>query len=387
MSKVVAPFKGRPATDLLKYLDSVLCGSSSIESFAELTDYLLEIDADCSLSVQIEESTENPTGLTPAAMVEKMDLLLRALFEHLNRGVSDEFFMGALRVFEHSVLKLHRPHYIQFVTFCLACSSKDRADKYLSFLLNIIHDDSSDPISRREAIGYVGSFVCRANHLSWSHSARSGKYLLSFMTTVSSRALLVITLQTLCYMIIWESDRWDANSMELDWVYRSRKGLVSLISNCELNLFRLISIQTLNMLFPVIGRFSSQLKQCVAEAIRDRNELIPSGWKPYVSEFPFDTNLLNLIRSKQFILPLLRQWQDPTLEFEDMNEHIGPAAKLDDDDMEDEDVWCYRNLLQISSPAFSPIFSPAEFPPEQSDTNIVLNRILSSKSFVLNPEI
>lgn len=404
-SKLTPPFKGRPASDLLQYIESVFAKSgdeetSLLQSFSLVVSYLLEIDADCCIATEMDSPTENPTGLTPSAMTEKMDILLQSVFTRLDSlQLSEHFYLGFLTLFEETVLKLQQPHYVQFIALVLAASSKERADSFLSLLLNLVHDDSADPIGRREAIGYAGSFACRAGLLGCTHSARVGKYLSSFMvgldlSRLENRRLLVLCLQTICYMACWESERWDPNSMELDWVSRSKRGLVAFLLKTKkdghFNLLRLVPMEMLQrMRVCRIGRLSVVLKTLVEEAISEFNELLPPVWKPVPKAyFPFDNDLSNLTRCGALIKMHLRQnlcnTDSVLAEFDDWPLHreknLSDTEMLEFEPMmeDDEEVWCFREISAAfgspnAAPAFSPIMGPAD--------NIVLSRILSSKSF------
>ena len=422
--KLKPPFKGRPALELLNYVESLVCGTSgslSCVAFNDLMIFLLDIDVDCSLDVEIETPSENPTGLAPSAMVQKMDLLLNRVLCALREGCSEESYIGYLDVFEETVLRVHQPHFIQFVTFYQASSSKQRADSFLSLLLNIVHDQSGDPIARREAVSYLGSFVCRAKLLSWTHSARTAKYLVSFMHSLnmrgssSDRMLGVLCLQTLCYMICWECEAWKnfvGDSCEMDWVCRSKKGLVAfLLKYRSEGMLRLVSLDILTKLFTYVGRISTQLKELVSEAIAQYKQVLAPAWKSLVDSsllkphFPFDPQFRNLARSAPLILPLCRDWTEPGegKDFVDGSIFFRAAKKVDNlttdessvERMEDEeDVWSYRPLASpsmgpVSHEGFmsSPLLEMRAVVVEKdpNSENPVLSRILSSRSFASAP--
>ena len=429
-----APFKGRPLQELLSFAEQCLTidppADDAIDAFKDLTVFLLDIDSDCNPMTEIGESPSVSTGLSPEAMVMKMDLLMERTLGFLSAGISDSFYAGLLEVFEDSVLKLYQPHYVQFITYFAASTSKSRADDFLSLLLNIVHDENSDPIARREGISFLGSFVCRAPFLGWTHSARTAKYLVSFMHSLevakssSDRVLFILALQTVCYMICWECNRWkDAIlSHEMDWVWRSKKGLVSILTKTkQQGLLRLVSLDILKMMQPLCGRISVQVSRFVAEAIDTYKQLLPPLWKPLgdslllkQSIFPFDP-FHNLPRTCPLILPLLREWQEPGTapDAPDRQEQFLPTSVSDEETNDEkheenvaqmDEVWNYRPL-QAAGLESSPFVVPTphdelmcspflsgdlsrdlmhSMEPLDLGTaisNLVLNRIVSSSKF------
>ena len=431
------PFKGRPAADLVKYTQQCLSDEGDLETklgrFNDLVVFLLDMDTDCNPKQEITTSTDNPNGLSAEAMVEKMDILLHIILSKLAHNVSDDFYVGLLEIFEGSVLKLYQPHYIQFITYFVASASKERADNFLSLLLNIVHDEQSDPIARREAISFIGSFACRATFLGWTHSARTAKYLVSFMHTLnpgsssSDRMLLVLTLQTVCYMLCWECNRWKdhVDSSEFDWIWRSKKGLVPLLTRLNADcVLRLVSLDILTMLHPLVGRVSVQLRDFVGEALATYKQLLPPLWKPLSESkllkpnFPFDP-FHNLPRTCPLISPLCREWEDAG-DAPDASDGGRRAVMTtdesgaDDGDMADSDegvdeTWSFHPITKAltgghheyqSSPLLrpmrpddedqlmlgSPLLELSEDPPmRDTSDNIVLTRILSSKMFASAP--
>lgn len=437
-AKPKAPFKGRPAAELIKYAEQCLEQQGSVEDqlerINELVVYLLDMDTDCNPKQEIAKPAENPTGLAPEAMVDKMDILLQLIFGRLGQGVSDELFVGLLEVFENSVLKLYQPHYIQFVTYFIASVSKQKTDGFLSLLLNIVHDESSDPIARREAISYIGSFVCRATFLGWTHSARTAKYLVSFMHSLnissssSDRLLFALTLQTVCYMTCWECSRWKdhVNSHEFDWIFRSKKGLIPILHKTRHDgVLRLVSLDILTMLVPLVGRISMQFKEYVSEAIATYRQLLSPQWKPLLESkllkphFPFDP-FHNLPRTCPIILPLCREWEDHGSAVDASDGHIVKSAVTTDESSgeeielheEDDNVWSFHPItaaltggrtdyhpspivtamgddayMLVASPIMDRSESPRQGTMESMDLgeNLVLTRILSSKIFAPAP--
>lgn len=426
-TKPKPPFKGRPALELLQYTDQSLIQCSDVETqldwFNDLMIFLVDMDSDCNPKLDIEKSTDNPTGLAPEAMVEKMDLLLQRVSDYLIKGVPDDFYVGVLEIFENSVLKLHQPHYVQFITYLAASTSKQRADDLLSLLLNIVHDEQSDPIARREAIACIGSFVCRATFLGWTHSARTAKYLVSFMhgldisKSSSDRLLFALALQTVCYMICWECNNWKdhTETTELDWVFRSKKGLVPLLERTRKDcVLRLVSLDILSMLHPLAGRVSVQLRDLIGEAIATYRQLLPPVWKPLAESkllkpsFPFDP-FHNLRRCARFFDAIVREWEEPG-EAPDASDRAQPAIYMTTDDsngeepehlgMEHDDVWSFRPITAalggyqpsplMHAMACSPMMDAFDDPRDRMDSfeigdNLVLNRILSSRTFASAP--
>jgi len=388
-----APFKGRPATELVSFTKQCLdtsCGEDvQLDTLNELTLFLLDMDSDCLPKIEIKSPSENPTGLLPEAMVEKMDLILVTIIERFQAGVTDSFYHGLLEIFENSVLKLYQPHYIQFITYYLAASTKERADSFLSLLLNIIHDSEADPIARREGISFLGSFVVRTKVLSWTHSARTAKYLVSFMHSLNvsssstDRTLFALCLQTVLYVICWECDRWSeyiARSRDLDWVFRSKNSLISLLhASRDSGVLRLVSFDILKTLFPLSGRISVQLRDLIAEGITRYKQLLPPMWKT-ISEskllkpnFPFDP-FHNLLRVGPLIIPLCREWVDPVATCPDAPDIALDTVKADfsgmednnesdhhQGDMEDHDVWSFHPLTRALTSGYlpSPVFGPS----------------------------
>lgn len=436
-SKPKAPFKSRPAAELIKYVETCLSVGKSLEEqvdlFHDVMVFLVDMDSDCNTKLMLEKPSENPTGLTPEAMLEKMDILLHLLTSNLARGFSDDFFVGLLEIFENSVLKLHQPHYVQFVTYFAASTSRKRADDFLSLLLNIVHDDKSDPIARREAISFIGSFVCRATFLGGTHSARTGKYLVSFMhgldisRSSSDRLVFVLALQTVCYMICWECNRWKdiLETSELDWIWRSKKGLIAVLNKVRKDgVLRLVAFDILSMLQPLAGRVSVQLEEHVSEAIATYKQLLPPLWKPLIESqllkphFPFDP-FKNLIRAGPLFASLVREWTDPGTapnapdgKFLKKNSSYEPDRHTTDESSQedvitnDNDLWSFHPITAAllgtdyrGSPFQGPhdedlamLCSPLLMP-QSSQTmtdmdigeNIVLSRILSSKTFAPAP--
>lgn len=428
-----APFKGRPATELISFSEGCLRSGQSIserlDGFKELTAFLLDMDSDCNPKLEIEKSTSSASGLTPEAMVEKMDLLLEVILRCLGEGISEEFYIGLLELFEESVLKLYQPHYVQFITYFAASASKTRADEFLSLLLNIVHDASSDSIARREGIGFIASFVCRAKFLGWTHSARTAKYLVSFMHSLditrssSDRMLFILSLQAVCYMVCWECSRWKDHvlSSELDWVWRSKKGLIPLLNKTkQVGVLRLVSHDILTMMYPLCGRISAQLKMFVGEAIATYKQLLPPLWK-FVNEsklarpnFPFDP-VFNLPRTCPLILPLIREWEEPgkapdapdvpaqsfTTDEESLREES--EAEKEADNTVSGDVWNYHSIRAALGNQVSPFMCPGDLGmlmcspllesqstdpssfKSDSGENLVLNRILTSSKFAPAP--
>jgi len=415
------PFKGRPGSELVKFAtectDETFGESMQVDNLSALTLFLLDMDSDCHPSVKLENLEDDPNGLQPAAMVRKMDMVLEVVLRRFERGVPDSVYNGLLDIFESSVLKLYQPHYIQFVTFYLAASTKERADSFLSLLLNIIHDEDTDPIARREAISFLGSFVVRANTLSWTHSARVSRYLVSFMNSLKEasstqdKTLLVLCIQTVMYILCWECDRWKENlsSSELDWISRCGKSLTAVLARHRVNgVLRLVDMEILRTVYSVSGRLSTQLKQLVYEGISTYKQLLTPSWK-VVNElnllkphFPFDP-FTNLPKTCPIILPLCREWTDPIRDVpdnEDSTVHAPVAeessAQEDEERMEEDEtaIWDFRPLkraitgedqceqdhMVMASPTLGPIEYPSSF-----DDNLVLTRILSSQKFASAP--
>jgi hypothetical protein len=398
-------------------MDTYCNDDAKIANINALTLYLLDMDSDCLPTVKIETQDEDPNGLQPAAMVQKMDMMLDFILHRFQEGVSDTVFSGLLDIFEASVLKLYQPHYIQFVTFFLAASTKDRADSFLSLLLNIIHDSEADPIARREAIAFLGSFVVRAKVLSWTHSARVAKYLVNFThslkdaASTQAKTLLVLSIQTLLYITCWECDRWQQNiaSPELAWISRSRKGLCAVLERHRLNgAIRLVDIEILRSTFGVAGRLSTRLKQLISEGISTYKQLLSPSWK-VVNElnllkphFPFDP-FTNLPRTCPLILPLCREWKQPIPNIPDHEDSSIPhitdesSAHEDHENMEEDDlgVWDFRSLQRaitgetngddtlMASPNLGPSLNQVS--PSLEDDNLVLTRLLSSQKFAAAP--
>jgi hypothetical protein len=428
-----APFKGRPASELVNFtkecLDVNVPEEHQLERFNQLTLFLLDMDSDCLPRVKIETPSENPTGLQHEAMLQKMDIILETIISRFSEGVSESFYHGLLEIFENSVLKLYHPHYIQFVTYYLAASSKEHADSFLSLLLNIIHDNNADPIARREGISFLGSFAVRAKVLSWTHSARTAKYLVSFMHSLNitgssvDRTLFVLCLQTVFYMICWECDRWreHVDSPELDWVWRSKKGLVPLIStHRQSGILRLVCLDILKTLHTVSGRISLQLRELVIEGIETYKQLLPPMWKS-VSEskllkpnFPFDP-FNNLPRATPLIEPLCREWSEPIPNVAEVTGEPslgGGESGMEDTGFEDmhaveDDVWSFHPITRaltgggsyLPSPVFghsrppinqeddisSPLLTAKTRPGQVPGHNIILERIISSDKFASAP--
>jgi hypothetical protein len=422
------PFKGRPADEILGYVRACLPEQLNNVTHVprDLFTFLAEVDADCQLNVQIDKLTENPSGLTPVAMVEKMDMILDSLASNLNHGFTDDLYIDLLDIFEHLILKIYQPHYIQYMTFYAASSSKSRAEGLLSLLLNIIHDESSDPITRRQALAYIGSFVTRAAFLSGRHSARTAKYLVSFLhalnisKSASDRLLFVLTLQTVCDMICWECSRWKCmeDQCDMDWLYRSKKGLVPLLLKVrEEGVLRLVSLDLLRKLQPLVGRLSVQLKELVAEAIRNYKQLLHPTWKPLTESdvlkpyFPFD-RFDNLPRSTARFDPLFRRWVDPEpcadardgplRNMEKQTETTDHSSVEHFDVDTSGDIWSFHPIREalgaspLAGPSDPNFLMPSPFiqPQEGSDIemsmdigdNLVLTRILSAKTFAPAPE-
>ena len=415
------PFKGRPASELVRFatecLDETYGENTQIDNLGALTLFLLDMDSDCLPNVKIESPEDDPNGLQPAAMVQKMDVVLELALTRFARPLAENVYLGLLDIFESSVLKLYQPHYVQFVTFYLAASTKDRADNFLSLLLNIIHDPDADPIARREAISFLGSFVVRAKCLSWTHSARVAKYLVSFMESLKDanstqdKTLLVLCLQTVLYITCWECDRWKDNldTAELDWISRSRKSLTYILTRHRLNgAIRLVDLDILRTVYAVSGRLSVQLKNLISEGISTYRQLLTPAWK-VVNElnllkphFPFDP-FTNLPRSCPIILPLCREWADPIKNVPDNEDSTIPllgdesSAPEDNEHMEEDDtaIWDFRPLQRAITGQdqdqdymvmASPILGPVELnPPPPLDDNLVLTRILSSQKFASAP--
>ena len=427
------PFKGRPAADLLRFVEECLLERSDVleevEAYQELTVFLLDMDSDCNPKLEVENPPTNTLGLTPEVMVEKMDLILEMIIKKFTSGISDGFYIGLLEVFENSVLKLYQPHYVQFITYFAASTSSSRASDFLSLLLNIVHDDKADSIGRREGIGFIGSFVCRATFLGWSHSARTAKYLVSFMHALdiakssSDRMLFVLTLQTVCYMICWECNRWKDQvlSPEMDWVWRSKKGLIAVLQKTKHDgVLRLVSHSILTMLYPLSGRISVQLREFVGTALGSYKQLLPPLWKSLGDSnlvkpnFPFDP-FQNLSRTCPLILPLIREWEAPgeapdapdsvnrvnvTSEESSWEENVSGECGNKNFD---EDVWSFRPI-KAALGAASPLLEPTEdmlmcspiFEPVAADCdsmqcvdiggNLVLSRIVSLSKFSPAPK-
>jgi hypothetical protein len=434
MSRPKPPFKGRGAEELLAYAKACLTGEGSVESqiegFHELMVFLADIDTDCSPETRIETSASNPTGLTPEAMVEKMDIILEHLTITLSAGFSEDFFIGMLDVFENVVLKLYQPHYVQFITFYATSTTKKRADGFLSLLLNLLHDPDSDPIGRREAIGFIGSFVCRAAFLSGTHSARTAKYLVSFMHTLeigkssSDRILFILSLQTVCHMMCWECDRWkdQLETAELDWLCRSKRGLLAILEKTrDAGVLRLVSHDILSKLHPLVGRLSTQIKAIVSEALMNYRQLLPALWKPLSESsllkphFPFEP-FSNLPRSTQIFKFLFREWVEPSSapDANDVPLKLGKQRKsagtTDESSVEDhyhhsemDDIWSFHPIKAAlgASPQTGPqeedLLMPSPFLGHSRSEcdidmnidlgdNLVLTRILSSKTFAHAPQ-
>ena len=393
--KPSAPFKGKSASDLLQYVNAILencpLDGSRMEGFAELTTYLMDIDADCNRFVAIDELSDNPTGLTPLAMVEKMDIVLFRVFEYLSCGVSEEFYVNCLGIFEHSVLKLHRPNYVQFVTYYLTANqSRERADMYLSMLFNILHDISGDMIARRLAVSYVGSFVSNCSLLAnTTPCARVGKYLVSFMYTlniqsVQDRLLLVLCVQILLCEILPSRNWPDPSSSELDWISRSAHSLCALLDRGDdINILRLLPIDQLIHIERYVGTVSLRLKQIAQRALEEYKQILPLHWKPLLDFYRPFAPPSNLPRVAPILMPL----QLDSLSLHTSNNYFDDTqvnnATSDDTRMEEDDeIWNYREITAAlaSSPIMSPLMAPTG--------NTVLTRILSSKSFAAHhPEI
>ena len=429
-SRPRAPFKSRSAKDIVSYFEACLASTTTCEdrvnAFNDMLIYLSDMDADCNPKLTLATSVENPTGLTPEAMNEKMDILLQLLVNELSKGFSDDFYVGLLEVFENVVLKLHQPHYVQFLVFYASSTSRQRSDDLLSLLLNIVHDPQSDPIARREAIAFIGSFVCRATFVGGTHSARTAKYLVSFIHSLDiakssgDRLLCVLALQTVCYIMCWECDRWrdQADSSEFDWLYRSKLGLVAfLIKTRTDGILRLVSFDILSQLGSLVGRLSVQIKELVSEALSTYKNLLPPLWKPLVESkllkphFPFET-FSNLPRTTSVFKPLIREWVDHTPAEDASDGSVIATTPLTDESgcddqkeqfVEKDDIWSFHPLkaaLGGASPSMGPILdkdvlmpSPLMDPSETADIdihidigeNLVLSRILSSKTFAAAP--
>ena len=432
------PFKGWPAFELLKFADECLSISEheddQISNIHDLTLFLLDMDPECPSTLAIVAPSGNPTGLQPAAMVEKMDMLLDRVLKRFAAPISEDFYLGMLEIFSNSVIKLHEPNYVQFITYYLACSSKERADGYLSLLLNVIHDKECDIIARRQAVTYVASFVCRAKLLSWTHSARTSKYLVSFMHTLNidssddDRLLFLLCLQAICYIICWECSNWKPHieSPELDWLSRSKMGLLALLyKHKDSGLVRLVSFDILTMLYPLVGRISVQLKSLVSDAITTYRQLLPVTWRKYVGSeklkphFPFDP-FHNLTKSVPFILPLCREWINHDKANDAMDGHNDQTDTDSDEEvnMESEhlmghgdEVWNFHDITAAltghkyrPSPVFGPVMDSDEIDDDLMlsspvltfsegrnvddiiiGPNLILNRILSSDKFASAP--
>ena len=88
-----------------------------VDGYNDVVLYLADMDTDCNPKLTSTNSVENPTGLTPEAMAEKMDILLQVVVSDLANGFDDDFYTGLLEVFENVVLKLHHPHYVHRTGF------------------------------------------------------------------------------------------------------------------------------------------------------------------------------------------------------------------------------------------------------------------------------
>jgi hypothetical protein len=390
-----------------------------VEGYNDVVLYLADMDTDCNPKLTLTNSVENPTGLTPEAMAEKMDILLQVVVSDLANGFDDDFYTGLLEVFENVVLKLHHPHYVQFVTFYAASTSKQRADDFLSLLLNIIHDSNSDPIARREAMGFIGSFVTRATFLGGTHSARTAKYLVSFVHSLdiakssTDRLLFVLGLQTVCYILCWECDGWKDKlaTTELDWLSRSKRGFVPLLMKIRKDgVLRLVSLDILIQLQSLVGRISTQVKDLISEAIASYKQLLPPLWKSLVESkllkpnFPFDP-FTNLPRTTSIFKPLIRDWIDPLPAPDHVDGSLATTSATtdescggDDQDhhvIDTDDIWSFHPLKAALGAMDEDVLMPSPLldPTEMADIdinidigdNLVLTRILSSKTFARAP--
>lgn len=402
---LVPPFKGRPADELRQFVLSCSLDTGSekqrIRDTQLLLNWILDMDPDCLRQAIVEKPTENPTGLQPEAMVEKMDVLFQTLFEGPLASSRESTYHAILDIFEHSILRLIQPNYIQYIVYRMACASRERCDNFLSLLLNVLHDSSADPIVRREAVSYVVSFVVRCPHLNWLHSARTGKYLVSFMHSLDvsgsapDRLLFGLCLQSLIYLFCWESDRWRffTEDKELSWISGSLTSLYALLEKYE-GVLALVNKDILSRAGNIMKRVSVEIGEMCVSALENYSRLrsnLPLIWRPLVGSelmepyYPFESEpLRNLHRSGPFLSSIIREWSDPPVCPDARRKAIKSFAGADEG-------WNFHPLTATYSPLFNPanMASPMMTAgvPEMEMTgfdlgpNLVLNRIISSEKF------
>jgi hypothetical protein len=396
-----APFKGRPASDITQFARECLDDTSESD-IRTLLMYLLDMDADCLRQVSVEKPTENPNGLQPEALIEKMDLVMKMVIESPQVLASETIYQMTMDMFENYVLRLHQPNYVQYVIYRLTCGSSKRCDDFLSLLLNILHDSQADPIARREAVSYVVSFVVRCPDLNWLHSARTGKYLVSFMHTLdvqassSDRLLVTLCLQSLMYLFCWESDRWRAfvNDPELVWISGSMKSLLAILEKYE-GVLGVVNKDILVMAAPISRRVSMEISDYISESLEKyfgpTRTLLPPAWRPLVGSSlltpysPFDPeSLRNFHRSAPLLRPLVKEWSSPAPCADAPRKPVKSFAGTDEG-------WNFHPLTSAYSPIFTGMRSP-DIHGETSDTdmamagldlgpNLVLSRIMSNERF------
>ena len=163
-----------------------------IEEYSHEEDDLFQLDDEYNNNAMNTTSNNNNTSniskrhmsftedisTIPAAVIEssdKLDAMLVRIITHIdtllkgNEDMQQRLSQQLLIVFEDRILSTHKSKFVQFILFFSASRSDTFCKMYLQRLLKISLDDKNQSVLKRQyAIGYLASFLSRANFLSFT---------------------------------------------------------------------------------------------------------------------------------------------------------------------------------------------------------------------------
>ena len=158
-----------------------------IEEYTHEEDDLFQLDDEynhkninnTSSSSKRQMSFTEDISTIPVAVIEssdKLDAMLVHIIIHIdtllkkgNEEVQERLSQQLLIVFEDRILSTHKSKFVQFILFFLASRRDKFCTQFLQRLLKISLDDKNQSVLKRQyAVGYLASFLSRANFLSFT---------------------------------------------------------------------------------------------------------------------------------------------------------------------------------------------------------------------------
>jgi hypothetical protein len=151
---------------------------------------------------RLDEEQQKDTPAPQSDMIGKLDEMMDLMFEYVQSTLSrspeelnplfgamqsggDWLFESVMRIFESLVLLTHKCKFTQFMVFFMCSRTPEYARAFLSYLTAVAVDAKRDPTTRLSCVAYLGSFLARANFLSFEYATSITLVYSFFPLTVS----------------------------------------------------------------------------------------------------------------------------------------------------------------------------------------------------------